>query len=108
MCEAGERVFAGDRRVAVAAELLDRLTAVYIEDAPRIAELTIRAIRQTRAANQTASPLEMLEGASQWRGPGGQRGNIPRKFSEFAAPYQSGRSAGKDHATTLAEIQPPG
>jgi hypothetical protein len=106
MLEAGQPVFAGDSRVAVAAELLERLTAVYVEDAPRIAELAAGTIRQIRSANQAASPMAMLEGAAQWKGPGGRRGNVPRKFGDFAALYRAGRIGGKDHATTSAEIQP--
>jgi hypothetical protein len=99
-------VFASDQRVAVAAVLLTQLTAAYVEDAPRIAELTVGVVQKVRAANQAASPLEMLVGATQWNGPGGKRGNVPRKFEEFARLYRTGRLEGKDHATALSVMQP--
>jgi hypothetical protein len=107
MLDAGQPVFASDPRVATAAVLLERLTAVYVEDAPRIAELTIHVVRQVRAAKQVATPLEMLDAATRWKGPAGPRGNVPREFEQFAALYRSGRLAGKDHATTLSEMQAP-
>jgi hypothetical protein len=108
MLEAGQPVFATDQRVTAAAVLLERLTATYVEDAPRIAELTIHVVQQVRAANQAASPMEMLDGATRWTGPGGWRGNVPRKFEQFAALYRNARTAGKDHAATLLEMQPAG
>jgi hypothetical protein len=107
MLEAGEPVFATDARVAAAAALLERLTAVYVEDAPRIAALTLHVVQQVRAAKQAASPMEMLAGATQWAGPGSGRGNVPRKFERFAALYRAGRIAGQDHAATVAQMQPP-
>jgi hypothetical protein len=108
MLEAAQPVFATDPRVAAAAVLLERSTAAYVEDAPRIAELTLRVVQQVRAANQAASPMEMLEGAIQWRDPGGRRGNLPRKFAHFAILYRTARIAGQDHATALSQMQPPG
>jgi hypothetical protein len=111
MLEAGQPVFATDPRVAAAAILLERLTAAYVEDAPRIAELTIHVVQQIRAANQAAAPMEMLAGAIQWKGPGpplAERGNVPREFEQFAALYRTGRIAGKDHATALTQMQPAG
>ncbi len=108
MLEAGQPVFAGDPRVAVAAVLLAQLTAAYIEDAPRIAELTTGVVQRIRAAKQPASPLEMLVGAAQWNGQRGQRGNVPRKYEEFARLYRTGRLEGKDHAAALSLMQPPG
>jgi hypothetical protein len=108
MLEAGQSVLATDPQVAAAAVLLERLTAAYVEDAPRIAELTIHVVQQVRAANQAASPMELLAGAIQWKGPGGRRGNVPREFGQFAALYRTGRIAGKDHATTLTQMQPAG
>jgi hypothetical protein len=107
MLEAGQPMFASDPRVAVAAVLLAELTAAYIEDAPRIAELTVGVVQQVRAANQAASPLEMLVGAVHWNGPAGKRGNVPRKFEEFARRYRAGRLEGKDHASASSLTQPP-
>src|SRR6516165_578989 len=66
MQEAGEPVFPNDPRVRSAAVVLTQLTAMYVEDAPRISELAIRVVGQLRAANQAASPFEMLVGATQW------------------------------------------
>jgi len=107
MLEAGQPVFASDPPVAVAAVLLTQLTAAYVEDAARIAELTVGVVQKVRAANQAASPLEMLVGAAQWNGPGGKRGNVPRRFEEFARLYRTRRLEGKDHASALSLMQPP-
>jgi hypothetical protein len=106
MLEAGRPVLASDPQVATAAFLLSALTAVYVEDAPRIATLTVRTVRRIRAANQPASPLEMLAGAVQWTGPSGPRGNLPRKFEEFAGLYLKQRTEGQDHSSALARMQP--
>jgi hypothetical protein len=106
MLEAGQPVFASDPRVAVAAVLLAESTAVYVEDAPRIAALTIQVVQRVRAANQAASPVEMLTGAVQWSGSERSRGNVPRRFEEFARRYRTGRLEGKDHATALSLMQP--
>lgn len=107
MLEAGQPLFASDPRVAVVAVVLEQLTATYVEDAPRIVAITIRAAQQVRAANQAASPLEILIGAAQWNGPGGMRGNVPRKYEEFARLYRTGRLEGKDHASALSLMQAP-
>jgi hypothetical protein len=108
MLEAGQPVPVTDLRVTAAAIVLEQLTATYVEDAPRIAELTIHAVQQVRAANQAASPLEMLVGATEWKGPGGRRGNVPREFEQFAALYRTARIAGKDRAAALSQMQPAG
>ncbi len=105
MLEAGQPIFATDPRVAVSAVLLTQLTAVYVEDAPRIAELTVGVVQKVRAANLAASPLEMLVGATQWNGPGGSRGNVPRKFEQFARLYGTARLEGKDHTSALSLMQ---
>jgi hypothetical protein len=110
MQEAGEPLFPNDARVRSAAVLLTQLTAIYVEDAPRISELAVRVVGQLRAANQAASPVEMLVGATQWKRPTGPetRGNVPREFEEFAARYRKLRlEGGKDHATALSLMQAP-
>jgi hypothetical protein len=104
--EVGRPLFPNDPWVASAAALLSQATANYVEDAPRIAELTARVVLRLRAANQAASPLEMLVGATQWKRSPNTPGNIPRKFIEFAELYGKLRSEGKDHATTLSLMQP--
>ena len=106
MMEAGRPLFPNDPWVAAASTLLSQATASYVEDAPRIAELTVRIVGEVRAANQPASPLEMLAGAIQWKRSPNTPGNIPRKFEEFAGRYRKLRSEGKDHATALSSMQP--
>jgi hypothetical protein len=107
MLETGRVLSSDDPAVASAASVLTRLTAGYVEDAPRIAELTIRVVQRIRAANQAASPMEILVGATRWKRPDGTRGNIPRKFEEFARLYQKWRiEQGKDHAAALSLMQP--
>jgi hypothetical protein len=107
MLEAGQPLFASDTRVAVVAALLAQLTAAYVEDAPRIAALTIDVVQKLRAANHAASPVEMLAEAVQWRGPERRRGNVPRQFVEFAGLYRARRLEGKDQASPPAPISPP-
>ena len=97
MLEAGEpvvrRAIHGSRSAAV---LLTQLTAAYVEDARRGSPSSRSASSgKSGPANQAASPLEMLVGATQWNGPGGKRGNVPRKFEEFARTL-SGRAARRE------------
>lgn len=106
MMEAGRPLFASDPQVATMAVALTYLTAVFVEDAPRIAELTIRVVGDLRDANQNASPFEMLAGGAIWTGPAGRRGNVPRKFGEFAAGYRRLRLQGKDHDSAVSLLQP--
>jgi hypothetical protein len=56
--ETGRVLAPDDPAVATMAVLLTQLTAAYVEDAPRIAELTIRIVSGIRAANRAASPLD--------------------------------------------------
>jgi hypothetical protein len=91
MLEAGGPVFANDPRVTSAAVLLTKLTAAYVEDAPRIATLTIRVVQEIRAGNLAASPMEMMVEATRWKQPPDTRGNIPRTFEAFARAYRSAR-----------------
>jgi hypothetical protein len=91
MLEAGGPMFGDDPRVASAAGLLTQLTATYVEDAPRIAELTVRVVRELRAANQAVTPIAMMEEATRWKRPPGERGNIPRRFEAFARLYRESR-----------------
>jgi hypothetical protein len=109
MLAAGYPLYPNDPRVGAAAVLLTRLTAIYVEDAPRISELAIRAVLDLRAANQTASPTELLEGATQWKRAGGKgsRGDVPRRFTDFVRFYRKLRvEEGKDHVTALSLMQP--
>lgn len=108
MLEAGGPTLGDDPRVRSAAFLLEQLTASYVEDAPRISELTIRMVREIRARDQAASPFEMMVGATHWKRSPSLRGNIPRKFQEFTRLYRSIRiEQGKDHSTALSLMQRP-
>jgi len=104
--EVGRALPADDPAVASVSAVLTQLTAVYVEDAPRIAELTSRVVQRIRAANRAASPLEMLVGATRWGRADVASGNVPRKFEEFARLYQDGRiQGGRDHAATINLMQ---
>jgi hypothetical protein len=103
--EAGGEITADNPRIAESARLLDRVSAVFIEDAPRIAELTAGACRAIRAGNGASSPFEILEGALLWRRPPGTWGSVPRRFEVFAAQYRKLRTVGgRDHAQALAAL----
>jgi hypothetical protein len=105
MMEAGVVMPANDPRVRTAALLLERLTAGYVEDAPRIAELTVRVCGQVRAKDRPASPLEMLEGALHWPRPAALRPDVPRQFERFAALYRQQRvEKGLDHAAAISAL----
>lgn len=92
--------------VGRASYLLSQLTAKYVEDAPRIAELTIRVCRAIRASGGSASPLEMMEGAEAWKRPALPAGNVPRRYEGYAALYRKFRlDQGKSHAEALALIR---
>src|SRR4051812_28962734 len=88
MLETGGPVPATDPVAIQAAGLLAGLTARYVEDAPRIAELTIRTCKAVRAADRPASPLEMLDAALRWKRPARPGGNVPRRFEGYAALYK--------------------
>ncbi len=106
MLEADAPVFEDDPLVARASFLLAQSTARYIEDAPRIAELTIRVCNAIRAKKGSVSPLEMLEASGSWTRPSGSSGAIPRRFEHYAARYRALRiDEGKDHAQALTAIQ---
>jgi hypothetical protein len=106
IAEAGGAVFAGDPGVAGVAALLSQLTASYVEDAPRIAAITLRIVREIRAVDQDCSPVEVLAGAVGWRRPPQRRGDLPRQFERFAAEYRRLRIDGKkDHAAALSLMQ---
>jgi hypothetical protein len=106
MLEAGEPVFPNDARTRAASALLKQLTAIYVEDAPRISALTIRLVQDLRAANQAVLPSELLAGAIQGKRPSSSgRGYVLRRFGEFARLYRKLRiDEGKDHAAALAEL----
>jgi hypothetical protein len=98
---------ANDPVVAGFARILSQLTARYIEDAPRIAELTASACEQIRAANHPASPVEIMEGALQWPRPKGSRPDVPRKYWQYIEQYRTLRiKGGKDHKAALSELIP--
>jgi hypothetical protein len=87
MLEAGGTLPATDPGVGEAARLLADLTARYIEDAPRIAELTLRACQEIRKTNRPASPIAMLNAALAWKPVARTRPNLPLKYAEFARSY---------------------
>lgn len=106
MMEAGEAGAVDEPLVARTAYLLAQLTGRYVEDAPRIAELTIRSCRAIRAGKGAASPLEMMEAAEVWKRPAGYPGNVPRRYEGYAALYRKLRvEEKKNHAEALALIE---
>jgi hypothetical protein len=106
MMEAGRELPETDPLVARAAGDLSQLTARYLEDAPRIADLAIRTTAAIRAANRPASPLEMMEAALNSRRPAGIKGVGPRLFQSFAELYRKVRvEQGQDHAGAIDAIQ---
>jgi hypothetical protein len=108
MMEAGQDIAANDPRVASAALRLERLTAGYVEDAPRIAELTFRVCDQIRAANRPASPFQMLDGALYWPRPAALPATAPRQFERYAAFYRQARVVkGLDHAAAISALTSP-
>ncbi|MGE5754734.1 MAG: hypothetical protein ACM35G_03305 [Planctomycetaceae bacterium] len=107
MMEAGQALPANDPRVASAARRLERLTAGYVEDAPRIAELTFRVCGQIRAANRPATPSHMLDGALHWSRPATLPPAAPRQFERYAALYRQARVVkGLDHAAAISALSP--
>lgn len=106
MLETNAVVAEDDPLVARASYLLSQSTARYIEDAPRVADLTIRVCREIRARQRSASPLEMLEAAETWKRPATTPGSVPRRFEHFAAQYRKLRvDEGKDHAQALSAMR---
>ncbi len=98
---------ASDPGVARFADLLEKLTARYVEDAPRIEELTTAVCQAIRASNKPAAPSEILEGALAWKRPADTRADVPRRFSDFARRYRALRvKEGKDHKAALSALQP--
>jgi hypothetical protein len=76
MAEAQGPVFASDPGVAGVAAFLERLTSIYVEDAPRIAAITIGLVQQIRATNQECSPVEVLAGALRAKRPPQTQGDL--------------------------------
>jgi hypothetical protein len=108
MAEANVVMPANDPRVQSAAVLLERLTAGYVEDAPRISELTVRVCRQIQAAHRPASPFEMLDGALHWPRAATSRPDTPRQFERFATDYWNQRvKNGRDHAAAISALAAP-
>lgn len=106
MLEADKPLPEADPLIARAANLLSGLTANYVEDAPRIAELTARATAAIRASKRPASPLEIMEGALLWKRPASSKGNIPRRYEGELAAYLRLRIEGKkDHAAALSVMR---
>jgi hypothetical protein len=109
MLEVGRPLFPTAPEVTAAAVLLTQLTARYVEDAGQITALAIHTVQDLRAKSQAVTPFELLQGAAQWKRPGGSapessgRGFVPRKFLEFTQRYRTLRiGQGKDHATALS------
>lgn len=97
-----------DPQVARFSQLLGQLTARYVEDANRIAEITTSVCQEIRATKQVAVPSEILEGALRWNRPAGSRPDVPRKFSDYGRKYLALRvKEGKDHKSALAALTPP-
>jgi hypothetical protein len=108
LLESGQRLLENDPLVASFAQALGQLTARYVEDASRIAEITSSLCREIRRRQKPASPAEILDAALRWNRPTGTRTDVPRRFSEFARLYQTLRiKQGKDHKAALATLVPP-
>jgi hypothetical protein len=108
MLEANQPLPASSPLVVRFAELLEKLTAGFVEDAPRIVDLTVRATMAIRATKQPASPLEIMEAALAWdRAPRTVR-TTPRSFENYIATYRKLRiKEKKDHAQTLGLMHVP-
>lgn len=108
LLESGTSLPQNDPEVARFSQFLGQLTARYVEDAGRIAEVTSALCWEIRAKKQSAVPSEILEGALRWTRPPGSRPDVPRKFSEYARRYRTLRvKEGKDHKSALAILNPP-
>lgn len=108
MMEAGRPLPETDPLVARSAVALTQLTGKYLEDAPRIVDLTIKTCAAIRLAKGTASPLDLMDGALHLKRPTTTNGSRPRQFEKFATAYRNARLAGgKDHAKAMVEIQGP-
>lgn len=94
MVEANRPLYASDPLVARAAGTLSQLTAVYVEDAARIVELTLRATEAARASKRPASPFAIMEGALRLKRPPGLVGNVPREYEAVIAPLLPPRVKG--------------
>jgi hypothetical protein len=106
MMEAGRVLPETDPLVARAAGLLSQLTAKYLEDAPRIADLTIKTTAAIRAAKGSASPIEIMESAVNLPRPAGSSGVGFRRYDTFAERYRKARvEGGKDHAGAIGSPQ---
>lgn len=107
LLEVRESLQETDPRVAAFSHLLGQLTARYVEDAGRIAEVTTSVCQEIRATKQPVAPSEILEGALTWTRPAGSRQDVPRKFSEYGRKYLALRvKEGKDHKAALAALAP--
>jgi hypothetical protein len=108
MLEANVVMPADDPRVRSAAVLLERLTAGYVEDAPRISELTVRVCRQIQSANHPASPFEMLDSALRSPRAASVRPDAPRQFERFATDYLNQRvKNGRNHGAAISALAAP-
>lgn len=97
-----------DSEVAPFAVALGHLTARYIEDAGRIADVTTSVCQEIRAAKQPALPSEIIEGALAWNRPPGSRPDVPRRFSDYARAYRTLRlKEGKNHQAAIAALKTP-
>jgi len=83
-----------DPLVARASNLLDQLTARYLEDAPRIADLAIKRTAKLRTAGTKVSPLGLLDAALAAKRPESLKGNTPRRFDLFASAYRPDQPRG--------------
>ena len=88
MMEAGRDLPETDPLVARAATVLTGLTAGFVEDAPRIVDLTIKTTAAIRTAKGAASPLELMETALNSKRPAGSLAVGPRRFNAFVTLYR--------------------
>lgn len=104
--EAQRPLVVADPMLEHAAEVLEELTGRYLEDAPRIAELTLHTVNLIRVEKLAASPFEILEGALRAKRPASLVGNVPLRYEHFASRYVALRIKGKkSHADALSTME---
>jgi hypothetical protein len=104
--ELGQVIPPTDPGVGRAARLLEGATAIYVEDAPTIAALTLQAHGALAGAKRPASPLAILEGALRVPRPAALPPGVPRSYADYAARYRRARvEAGLDHDAAIGQLQ---
>jgi|GEM_PF-5840056 len=106
MLEANRSLYANDPLVKATMDRLERLTGQYIEDAPRIVELTARVVNAVRASNRPASPFEILDGALASKSQARPGETSPRRYQRYMSDYRRLRvDEKKAHGDALAIMQ---